>query len=302
MQKKYLFHFTALLLILTTGCKKSDPKEGLPDSVVYMLQAVNQPFSLVPVTKPILATDPVKTTVNFGAFVAGYDPASADVTATFAVNPNGLTALNKAETDAGRAPYVLLPVNMYSIPALNALIKKGSRNGDPLSLIIDNEAITAGSKYALPITLMSVSGAFKLSEQLKTTIFTFNVLQPFNKAVFDNQIYKVVKDEWEDFAVNEEVLVKLGPGTNEITLVGVYKTDVRHKDLVAKYDPVNFSASVNFNYGTYSAAAGYGDITATTEGNNNVVSPVDKKISLNLRHKASTGGDLGAGRLELVKK
>ncbi|WP_316817625.1 BT_3987 domain-containing protein [Pedobacter nyackensis] len=166
------------------GCKKEIPFDFTDNAEtvsIYMPQAINQPFSKVSVFQPILPSDPIKTVLNFGAYFGGYNPTSQDISATFVVNANGLAELNKAEALENRPPYLLLPSNMYSIESLTTTIKKGKYSSDVLNLVIDSKVIPSGSKYALPLVLSSVSNGFKISDRLNTTIFTFDVPDPWTK-------------------------------------------------------------------------------------------------------------------------
>lgn len=180
--KKYLI-IPLFSIIMLLGCKKEKPYDFTDTESnveIYMPQAINKPTNLVSIYKPILSTDPVNTIVNFGSYFGGYHVATNDVSTTFVINANALVAINKVETDAGRAPYIILPQNLYTLPSLTTTIKTGKHSSDVLNISIDNKSIPTGSKYALPITLSSSSG-LSISSKLNTTVFVFDVPDPWSK-------------------------------------------------------------------------------------------------------------------------
>ncbi|MCZ4223261.1 DUF1735 domain-containing protein [Pedobacter rhodius] len=174
----------SIALIIMVGCKKEKPFDftDTTDNVeIYMPQSVSQPSSPVSLFKPILSTDPLISEIPFGAYFGGYENATSDISISFIINPDALIALNKAENAAGRPEYTLLPSSLYTIPSLTSVIKSGMKSSDVLKLIVNNKDIASGSKYALPITLKSASGGFRVSTKLNTTVYVFDVPDPWTK-------------------------------------------------------------------------------------------------------------------------
>jgi hypothetical protein len=181
---KNLFITIIIAAFFLHGCKKETPfdfTDTEENVLVYMPQAINQPNFKVSVFLPISASDPANTVVNFGAYFGGYHPVKEEIQATFEISPNGLTELNAIENAEGRTPYLLLPANMYHMETLTTSIKKGKNSSEILNLVIDHKTIPSGSKYALPISLNKVSNGFQISQKLKTTVFTFDVPDPWSK-------------------------------------------------------------------------------------------------------------------------
>ena len=124
------------------------------------------------------------------------------------------------------------------------------------------------------------------------------VVCPFNNTVpFDNKVWHIVRDDWQDFAVGDPVTVQLGPGANQITLVGVWPTDVQHKDMVITIDPTSGAATVpRYTYGGYGSAATY---TNATTGTSNFVFACTQTIDVTMNHVSSGGTNYGNYRLIL---
>jgi hypothetical protein len=131
--------------------------------------------------------------------------------------------------------------------------------------------------------------------------WTATVVCPFSPAPFDNQTYVIMRDDWEDFAVGDEVQVRLGPGANQITLVGVFPTVDAHQDLVLNVDPASGSATAaRYTYGAYSV--GGTKYTAATAGTGNFVFACTQTIDVTLNHMSVGGTNFGNLKLILKKK
>lgn len=123
------------------------------------------------------------------------------------------------------------------------------------------------------------------------------VVCPYTPAEFDNKTYKIVRDEWHDFEVGDPIQVVLGPGANQITLQGLWPTNVQHKDMVITIDPKSGAATVvRYNYGGYGSAATY---TNATTGTSNFVFSCTQTIDLTLNHQSAGGTNYGNFRLIL---
>jgi hypothetical protein len=118
---------------------------------------------------------------------------------------------------------------------------------------------------------------------------------------YNNQKYEVVRDDWQDFQVGDEINVKLGPGANEITLEGVYATSINHVDMVIKVNTSNGVATVDrYTYGRY---PGDGNTyTAATTGSFNFLFPCTGLIDLNINNRSAAGTNFGNFRFILKKK
>lgn len=115
----------------------------------------------------------------------------------------------------------------------------------------------------------------------------------------NNLEYVVENDGWNDFGVGDIIRVKNGPGSNQITLEGVYPTSINHKDIVVDVAPANGAATVARQaYGTYTGDA---PRVFLAEGTGFVFACAGV-INLNLRHTDATGGTYGTHNLRLKKK
>lgn len=159
-----------------------------------------------------------------------------------------------------------------------------------------NEVVTKdGRKFSMVNTsaadLESQPG-FNVAMQWRAT-----VVCPYTTAAFDNKTYRIVRDDWADFAVGDPIQVVLGPGANQITLQGVFPTDVQHTDLVVSVNPTSGAATVaKYNYGGYGSPATY---TAATTGTSNFVFSCTQTIDLTLNHVSAGGTNFGNYRLIL---
>jgi hypothetical protein len=108
-----------------------------------------------------------------------------------------------------------------------------------------------------------------------------------------------VNDDWDDFDPGDLITVKNGPGANQITLEGVYKTSVNHKDIVVDIAPDNGAATVARQaYGTYA-----GDTQVFQAEGTGFIFSCAGTINLNLRHTTTAGGAApGFFNLRLQKK
>lgn len=163
-----------------------------------------------------------------------------------------------------------------------------------------NEVVTKdGRKFSMANTSagdLESQPSFNVAMQWRAT-----VVCPYNTVPFNNQIYLIVKDEWDDFKVGDEISVILGPGTNQITLVGVFPTADAHQDLVININPASGVASVpKYTYGAYSA--GGTKYTAATTGGSNFVFACTQTIDILLNHVSTSGSNFGNYRLILKKK
>ena len=120
----------------------------------------------------------------------------------------------------------------------------------------------------------------------------------YDPASTNNVSYEVVNDGWGDLNAGDIVIVKNGPGANQISLGGVYPTAVNHKDIAVDISPANGAATVAKQaYGTY---AGDAPRVFSAEGTGFIFSCAGV-INLNLRHTDATGGNYGTHNLRLRK-
>jgi len=128
--------------------------------------------------------------------------------------------------------------------------------------------------------------------------FSFNayVVCPFTGGMAG--IYKVVKDDWADWATDDEVSVTDGPGANQINLSAVWPNPVWGSlinPLLVNVDPASGAATVpKVDFGDY------GYIASATSGSGYVFS-CTKYITLTIE-LAADGADQGPYKLILEKK
>ena len=162
-----------------------------------------------------------------------------------------------------------------------------------------NEVVTKdGRKFSSNNTSfgdLEAQPAFNVAMSWRAT-----VVCPFNNtAPFDNKVWHVFRDDWQDFAVGDPVTVKLGPGANQITLEGVWPTCYQHKDMVITIDPTSGAATVaRYNYGGYGCAV-TGTYTNATTGTSNFVFACTQTIDITMNHQSSGGTNYGNYRLIL---
>ena len=184
------------------------------------------------------------------------------------------------------------------------------------ALGITQAAMTPGTVYSLynevvtkdgrTFSLINTSSADLESQAAFNVAFRWQavvVCPAFNLADHYNDVTYVVQvDQWEDFTPGDEILVKLGPAANQITLVNVFPTDISHKDMVVNINTANGIASVaRYTYGGYSFL-GPTIYTAATAGSFNFVFPCTGTIDLLLNHVSTGGTNFGNYRLVLKKK
>jgi hypothetical protein len=171
--------------------------------------------------------------------------------------------------------------------------------------------LQTGSRYTLFNEVITTSGAkfssantYSQSESNSNYRMALRwdavVICPFDKPPFDDKGFVVEIDGWEDFAIGEEISIINGPGANQITLVGVFKTVLERKDIVVTITPETGAAKVDkIQYGGYSfdeasgrrfSAEGTGFVFACTG-----------VVDLTLRHTAGST-DFGSYRLKLKAK
>ena len=121
----------------------------------------------------------------------------------------------------------------------------------------------------------------------------------YDPASTNNVVYEVVNDDWHDFAPGDLVTVKNGPSANQITLEGVFPTNINHKDIVVDIAPANGAATVARQaYGTYA-----GDTQVFQAEGTGFIFSCAGIINLNLRHTTTAGGVApGLYNLSLKKK
>lgn len=126
------------------------------------------------------------------------------------------------------------------------------------------------------------------------------VVCPFNDtAPFDNKVWHIVRDDWQDFSVGDAVTVKLGPGANQITLEGVWPTCYQHADMVITINPTSGAATVpRYNYGGYGCGV-TGTYTNATTGTSNFVFACTQTIDVTMNHQSAGGTNYGNYRLIL---
>jgi len=141
---------------------------------------------------------------------------------------------------------------------------------------------------------LPTSGSSAFTRSINTTIACV-----FNPAHFTGGTWKVALDEWQDYLPGDVISVKPGPGANDLTL-GIFATDVSHKDIVITVSNTNTGAVTiaKQDYGGYSSAPTYGIFSVTGSGS---ISGCAGTINLIFTHTSSTQGAQGTTKFNLVR-
>ena len=123
-------------------------------------------------------------TAGFDALVIyGPGPAPQDIKVDLSVDKNALKDFNK-ENGTG---YVIPDQSVYNLPS-SIVIKKGESQASAHIVITATSSYDFSASYALPLTIMSASGA-TISSNFKTEINSF-----------------LIKNEWDgDYAIHVEI-------------------------------------------------------------------------------------------------
>ncbi|MEO6315778.1 MAG: hypothetical protein ABIU63_01935 [Chitinophagaceae bacterium] len=132
--------------------------------------------------------------------------------------------------------------------------------------------------------------------------FTVYVVCPFTGNMAGS--YKVIRDDWADWAAGAIVQITDGPGANQINLSKIYPgggTVVT--PLLVNVDPASGTATIpKVVYGFYSTATQYSGEGAGAGGNAGYVFSCTGFITLSIAHTDNGGGDYGANKLILQKQ
>ena len=121
-----------------------------------------------------------------------------------------------------------------------------------------------------------------------TFFFQAVVFCNYDKETTNNKDYEVVEDDWADFAIGDVITVVNGPGTNQVTLQGVWATPYNHKDLVLDVAANGSVTVAKQAYGSYSNG---GEIYSA-QGTGFVFSCI-KTIDITLTHSTPSGSAAG---------
>ncbi|GAB3020366.1 hypothetical protein GCM10027051_26990 [Niabella terrae] len=160
--------FLLLGVFLLPACVKNDDLYAPNEATVYMPQAY-QDKSVMTLYK---MDDPQQ--VTFGAYYAGFNGPSSDITVDFALDPAQIDAYNVLNAYLGYS-YYMFPDSVYSISGLTTTIKAGTQTSEPLSIDIQGKKIQFGYHYMLPIKITSISGGTKDSS-LSVALFKMDSL------------------------------------------------------------------------------------------------------------------------------
>ncbi len=121
--------------------------------------------------------------------------------------------------------------------------------------------------------------------------FTVYIVCPFTGGMTGD--YKVVKDEWNDWAAGDVVHITDGPGANQINLDEVYPNGATLLNpIIVNIDPITGTATIPVvTYGQY----GSDKYTAQGAGDNDVAGYVFSCtgfITLNIEHSGGGGSDV----------
>lgn len=134
--------------------------------------------------------------------------------------------------------------------------------------------------------------------------FTVYVVCPFTGGMTGN--YKVVRDDWADWAAGATVQVTDGPGANQINISKVYPGGgTIITPLLVNVDPATGTATIpKVVYGRYGGASStqYSGEGSGAGGNAGYVFSCTGFITLSITHTDNGGGNYGANKLILQKQ
>lgn len=132
--------------------------------------------------------------------------------------------------------------------------------------------------------------------------FTVYVVCPFTGGMTGS--YKVVRDDWADWAPGDIVQVTDGPGANQINISKVYPGGgTIITPLLVNVDPATGTATIpKVVYGKYSTATQYSGEGSGAGGNAGYVFSCTGFITLSITHTDNGGGNYGANKLILQKQ
>jgi hypothetical protein len=290
MKTKYILYL--LLPLLFMACKK---KEG----GFYETLSKGSYLNLVSISNTL---DPTALTNKVTMEVTEYGEPVDFINLYVATSPTldktkwklvkkipyaGKTAITATVDDIAKALNIINPTvniapgTVYQL--YNEVVTKDGRSFSIINTSSQDLEGQAAFNVAFRWQAVVVCPAFKLADH------------------YDNVVYTVELDQWADFAIGDEVTIKLGPAADEVTLVDVFPTAFDHKDMVVKVNPANGIASVSkYTYGGYSSAGAR--YTAATTGAFNFLFPCTGIIDLTLNHVTTGNSNQGNFRLVLKKK
>jgi len=134
--------------------------------------------------------------------------------------------------------------------------------------------------------------------------FTVYVVCPFTGGMTGT--YKVIRDDWQDWAPGNLVQVTDGPGANQINLSQVYPGGgTVITPLLVNVDPATGTATIpKVTYGRYGGASStqYSGVGAGSGGVAGYVFSCTGFITVSIIHTDNGGGDYGANKLILQKQ
>ncbi len=291
MKSITLVHFFLCMLIVGISCSKKKEefydttKKGAYLTLVSVKNTLDPNVASNKVTQVVKSVgEPVKTVKIYAATSPTLDKTQWKLVKS--VPFSGETTLTVSVTELATALGI-------SDPATNMT------PGSVYSLY--NEVVLEDGRT---FSLINTSGADLENQPAFNVAFRWQaivVCPPFNLADhYNDVVYEIVEDQWEDLFPGDLVLVKLGANPDEIVLVDVYPTAYDHKDMVIKIDKSNGLATVaRYTYGGYSlAGARY---TAATAGSVNFAFPCKDIIDIKVNHRSTGGTNYGDFRLVLKK-
>ena len=165
--------------VLTSCLKDEGFEEGRYQSVTDNTEGqewVSIPYASRP--KGVVSVGVESKTGNqtVGLFPISYDykdPAPQDITATFTLNNNLVTAADPTVT--------ILPENAYTIPALTLTIPAGKRVSEPFPIQMNTSLLDPTKKYGIGFTLSNVSkSGAAIPNNLKNVVFVFTIKNRFD--------------------------------------------------------------------------------------------------------------------------
>lgn len=140
------FIFTSIVMLFPS-CYKDTNYTSEQEGTIYMPQAYEDRASLT-----LYKIDSVQS-AYFGIAYGGFHEAASDITATFEIDSSLIDAYNAEH----QTSYITLPQNAFTVSGLSTTMQKGATSSAALSIDILTSKLTVGTKYMLPIKLVSVS-------------------------------------------------------------------------------------------------------------------------------------------------
>ena len=176
INSKLLFVLAMITTVLSSCLKDNTTTNGINYGVrntegsefMSVPLAINQPNTL-----GLESKNGVQTVPLFAVSYDYKDPASADISATMALN-NALVA-------AADPTAVILPASVYTIPSLSATVSAGKRISNDFAINVNTSTLDPNKKYGIAFTLTSVSKTgVSIPSNLKNVVYIFSIKNKYD--------------------------------------------------------------------------------------------------------------------------